>query len=188
MHLDPTDDGTFLFPRSSYPDASSFVRFWQTVKISDGVLSNITVGYAERIRKEAIKVGAGWGVVYDREHEAELHHRIPAREAAADKARLEAYDEFIAKWHVHNPKSIKPAFARSIARAGQLFYYSAALSEQEQMEVVSSTMNVDGAVMTVHEINTLYQLHEIRAHFQDPEVTSSERLEDLRIELQRLQV
>lgn len=188
VHLDPMDDGTFLFPPSEYPDASSFARFWNSVKISDGVLSNITVGYAEFIRKEAIKAGNGWGMVYDRENEAELHHKSPDREAAADAARAKAYDAFIAEWYENHPKKIQSSYARSIARAGQLFYYSGALTVEQQDEVIASTMTLNGKDMTIQEIYSSYQLQEIRSHFQDPEVTSSERLEDLRIELQRLQV
>lgn len=186
MQLDINTEGTFLFPPSGYSDANVYVKFWSDVPITDGVLSNITVGYAEFIRKESIAAGVRWGIQYDRENDKELHSKNPAREAAADIARQAAYDVFIDNWHETRPRRIRADYARAIARAGQLYYYSAALSNDDQDKVLGSTIALGSRQMTVNEIEDTFQLREIRPHFQDPEVTSSERLEDLRVEMQRL--
>ena len=186
MHFEPIEDATFLFPPATYADATEYIRFWLTIPVSDGTLANITVGYAELMRKEAIAAGNGWGVIYDRENDAELHHKRPEREAAADRARASAYEEFIGGWYANNPKEIRAPHARTIARAGQIFFFSAALSREQQDEVLRSTMSLADSAQTVRDIYSDYRLHYIRNHFQLPAVTSSELLLDIRLELQKL--
>ena len=188
MHFDLDEDGTFLFPPATYGDgtAAAYVKFWLEVPISDSILGNITVGYAELMRKEAIATGIRWGAGYDKEHYAELHHPNRAREAAADLAREAAYEDFMGGWYANNPKEIKGQHTRLIARAAQLFFFSRVLNDEDQNSVLESTLTINGQDRTVRDIYSSYRLKHIRSHFQLPAVTSSELLLDIRLELQKL--
>ena len=83
-------------------------------------------------------------------------------------------------------KEIKAPHARTIARAGQIFSFSAALNREDQSEVLGSTMSLAGSAQSVRDIYSDYRLEYIRTHFQLPAITSSELLLDIRLELQKL--
>jgi hypothetical protein len=187
VRLEPRDDGTFLFPPASYTDVAAYVNFWITVPISDSVLTNITKGYADLIRRQGVVVGSAWAQPYDYAHKNESTSSKDAVRAAANRARIAAHQVVMDEWFETHPERIKAGAARSIARAGQLFYYSSALSDEDKVEVKKSTMMVGDKELTIAEIESLYQLREIREHFQDLDANAADRLEDIRIELQRLQ-
>ena len=187
VRLMPREDGTFLFPPTTYEDASDFANFWMSVPISDGVLSNITAGYADLIRRLKDVEDVQWSQKYDTEHRKELLNGSDTAKAAARAKRSTAYDAFIAEWHESHPPRIKAGTARTIARAGQLYYFANALSDEDRDTIYSSTMTLGDKQMSVDDIMTRYQTYNIREYFQDPEVTAAERLEDLRQELRRMQ-
>jgi hypothetical protein len=193
VHLTPTNDGTFLFPPVAYGtnpdgnDLNEYVKFWTTAPISDGVLSNITSGYADLIRRQKIADGAVWAQGYDALHHKALHSNNETVKNAALADRAAAYAAFEEEWHKTRPAKIKAGTARSIARAGQLGYYGAALSDEDRVTVNQSTMLIGDEEITVFDIIGRYRLLEIRDNFQDPDSTAAERLEDLRQELRRMQ-
>ena len=187
VKLTPRDDGTFLFPPTSYKDEADYVSFWSNVPISDGVLSNITAGYAELIRKQLNAEKVPWGHRYDHEHAKDLHEGTEQQKDAARYRRSVEYEKFRLEWHKTYPERIKANSARAIARAGQIYYFATALSEEDRAVVRSSTLAVGDVDLTITEVVDRYQLRKLRPNFQDPEVTAAERLEDLRQELQRMQ-
>ena len=187
VRLEPKEEGTFLFPPTRYRDAQDYAQFWTTVPISDGVLANITAGYADMVRRQLTSDGITWGHRYDAAHEKDLHSGSEASIAAARRAREKAYEEWVEEWHLTKPRRIRAGSARTIARAGQLYYYTAGLSEEDKELIHSSTLFVEGNDWTVEQVEATFQLRNIREHFQDPEVTAAERLEDLRQELRLLQ-
>lgn len=187
MHLDQANDGTFLFPPYSYADVEDFAQFWLSVPISDGILANIRAGYADRNRQELDLYSTKWAVAYDREHQRDLFKGSASRQAKADADRVEAYDAARKAWSEQNPMVISPPHARAIARAGQMSFYSWMLGEQGSAEIDDATLWIGYTQMTVAEIVATYRLEYLRAHFQDPQVMASELLEDIRIELRKLQ-
>jgi hypothetical protein len=188
MHLEMNDEGTFLFPPAKYESMASYVRFWTNVPISDGVLSNIILGYADLVRRQADSSSLSWSHRYDAIHEKELHSSNDAKKAAAVTARDAAYHVHMVDFYRKHPIRIKADFARAVARAGQACYFASALPEEEKVEVRASTVTVGDTEMSIAEVTKLYQLQEIRESFQDPEVTAAERLEDLRIELRQMRM
>jgi hypothetical protein len=193
VQLLPTNDGSFLFPPVSYGtpgepnDVKSYVEFWTTSPISDGVLTNISGGYADLVRRQKAVDSLEWGRFYDAQNHKALTSGSDASKATALAARADSYEKFFASWHETRPEKIKAGTARSIARAGQLRYYSAALSEADRDVIYQSTMLIGEDELTVHQITDRYRLSELRDFFQDPEATAAERLEDLRQELRRMQ-
>lgn len=187
VRLMPREDGTFLFPPTTYEDAADYANFWTNVPISDGVLSNITSGYADLIRRQKDFVDVQWAQEYDANHRKELLNGSDSGKAAARAKRATAYDTFIAGWHEDYPARIKAGTARTIARAGQLYYFATALSDVDRDTIYASTMQLGDREISVDDLTTRYQTSRIREYFQDPEVTAAERLEDLRQELRRMQ-
>jgi hypothetical protein len=187
VRLVPRDDGTFLFPPASYADLASYADFWTRVPISDGVLSNITAGYADLIRRQGTFVGVEWGQRYDAQHKIELSQGSEKSRDAALLVRTEGHTAMMAEWHATHPERIKAGTARSIARAGQLVFFRSALKSSDQAELLESTITVGDEELTIAEVAARYQLSAIREYFQDPDVTTAERLEDLRVELRRMQ-
>ena len=193
VHLTPNEDGTFLFPPTQYgstpgkSELGAYVTFWTSAPISDGVLTNITSGYADLVRRQKIVEGHAWAARYDVAHRSALTTGSAASQNAAQVERDRAYEEFFANWHVTNPAKIRAASARSIARAGQLSFFATALSDEDGKQVDDSTLNINGVDMTVSQIVEQYRLGELRDYFQDPDATAAERLEDLRQELRKMQ-
>ncbi|MCU1585484.1 MAG: hypothetical protein JWM49_2040 [Microbacteriaceae bacterium] len=134
MHLEPLDQGTFLFPPATYTGIADYVNFWTTVPISDGVLANITAGYAEMIRLQLIAASVTWGHKYDAEHHKELHTGSDEKKIEVRKKRDGAHMVFVEEWHESHPRRIKPNIARSIARAGQLYFFHTSLSDEDSSE------------------------------------------------------
>lgn len=188
VHLAMKDEGTFLFPPARYDSMASYANFWANVPISDGVLSNIILGYADLVRQQASSESVRWGHRYDAVNEKELHHSSEARKSAAKAAREVAYNAHMADFYRAHPVRIKADFARAVARAGQAAYFATALTAEETEEVRLSTVTVGDTEMSLREVTALYQLGEIRENFQDPEVTAAERLEDLRVELRQMRM
>ena len=188
VHLSPPEaEGTFLFPPASYTGTDQFLTFWGNVQITDGVLSNITAGYAELIRRQANLISVDWGHKYDAVHKNDLHHGSKASQDEAAVTREKAYVSHLAEWYKTHPMKIKAGTARPVARAMQMFYYSSAFKDQSDMvEVQSATVEVLGEVLTTRQVTDVYQGGSLRDYFQDPSVTTAERMEDLRIELQRM--
>jgi hypothetical protein len=187
MHLTSNDVGTFLFPPVTYDSVDSYVKFWMTAPISDGVLSNITLAYDELIRRQWLSASVTWGHIYDNAHARELHNGTEKSKAEALAARNVAYNAAVEEWHVTRPKRIKADYARAVARAGQLSYYRTAFAETDQELINRFTISVGDQDMTVLEVVLSYQLGEIRPDFHDLASTSAERLEDIRTELRRMQ-
>jgi hypothetical protein len=188
VHLgQPASEGTFLFPPASYESVAQYTDFWANAPISDGVLSNITAGYADLIRRQANLLSVDWGHKYDAEHSRELHHGSKASMDAARKHREDAYLDHLAGWYISHPPKVKAGTARTVARAAQTVYFSSAFSDpNDRAEIQSSTMDLAGEILSVRDIVARYQMDKLRDYFQDPDVTTAERLEDLRIELQRM--
>lgn len=187
MRFESSDEGTFLFPPASYASVVAYANFWARVPISDGVLSNITAGYADLIRRQKIAESTVWGQRYDDAHDQELHHGTDSARAAARDRRSKAYDDYMQKWHETYPEKIKAGSARSVARAAQAYFYSGVLVEAEREEIYSATILLSANQVTIADVADLYQLHRIRDFFQDPDVTAAERLEDIRVELRNMQ-
>ena len=187
-HLEIKDEGTFLFPPATYESMASYARFWSNVPISDGVLANITLGYADLVRRQADSSSLTWGHRYDAIHEKELHHSNATKKAAAVTARDLAYHEHMAAFYRTHPIRIKADFARAISRAGQAWYFATALSLEEKREIRESTVTVGGEELSISDVSERYQLHDIRDYFQNPEVTAAERLEDLRVEIRKMRL
>ncbi|TFD72140.1 hypothetical protein [Cryobacterium sp. Hb1] len=188
MTFDSFAEGTFLFPPEEYPDAAAYLQFWNTVPISDGVLANISAARAELLRKRSIATGVSWGQTYDAKNALELHHKNPRREAIADAARAVAYEAHMTEWWGDTPKEIDPSFARRVARTGQMYWYRTCLSEEDQLEVEKTTVYMGGKDLTLGRACGRYLLNEIRASFREPATTMAELLDDVRVEIQRLQV
>ena len=188
VKLEPREDGTFLFPPTKYDDMAHYVDFWMKVPISDAVLSNITAGHADLVRRQLDAASTDWAIEYDIAHRKELTTGSDDAIRAAKASRELAHDEFVDKYFTQHPQKIRPVDARSIARAGQLSYHRAALSPNEEEAVHEATMYLRDGELSVGDIVDRYQLGELRGYFQDPEVTASERLEDLRLELRSLRL
>jgi hypothetical protein len=188
MHLEMNDEGTFLFPPAKYESMASYVRFWTNVPISDGVLSNIILGYADLVRQQANSVSVQWGHRYDAMNEKELHHSNATRKADAKAARDVAYNAHMAEFYKAHPVRIKADWARAVARAGQAAFFAGALSDADVEEIAAATVTVGDHEMSIRDVAITYQLSSIRESFQDPEVTAAERLEDLRIELRQMRM
>lgn len=186
VKLDQNDVGTFLYPPSSYSDLTSYVNFWATVEISDGILGNLTAAYADLIRKQNVAAAADFIAKYDRNHPEIRSANEKKREIAIDE-RGTAYARHTNDFEDSQPQVINPTVARSIARAGQMYYYSSILTEEEDRQLRKATMRIGSSDRTVEEICIRYHLKDLRAYFQEPSVTASERLEDIRTELRRIQ-
>jgi hypothetical protein len=187
MTFDSFAEGTFLFPPEKYPDAAAYLQFWNTVPISDGILANISAARAELLRKRSIATGVSWGHIYDAKNTLELHHKNPRREAIADAARAVAYEAHMTEWWGDKPKEIYPQVARRIVRAGQMFWYQYSLDEEDRMEVLTTTVRFGGKDLTLEQACDRYNLGEIRTSFREPAVTAADLLDDVRVEIQRLQ-
>lgn len=148
VHLTSNDEGTFLFPPTSFDSVESYAKFWTAVPISDGILANITLGYAEMIRKQSIAVGVRWGHTYDNAHARELHQGSDRSKAEALAARDAAYNAYFEEWHQTRPRRIKADYARSVARTGQLSYYRGSLSSADQDAIHASTISIGGKDLT----------------------------------------
>jgi hypothetical protein len=183
VRLESNDVGTFLFPPSSYSDVSEYLSFWGNVDISDGVLANITAGYADLVRRQTNLLSVDWGHKYDRENEHALRQGSPESREAARESRDAAHIEMQSEWYVTHPPRIKATWARNIARAGQISYFRTALDEARWDDIVGSTIMVGTEEITVRDANERYQLGQIREYFVDPEVSAAERLEQLRQDL-----
>lgn len=186
VHLESRDEGTFLFPPTSYRDVQHYADFWMNAPISDGVLSNITAGYNELMRVQVNAVTGEWRRPYDIQHEKELTRGSRTDIEAATERRTQAYNDMLAGWHADHPAKIRAGTARTIARVGQLVYYTSSLSDEDAEVIRSSTVAIGDQTFTCVEAFKRYQLGALRDHFQDPDITSAERLEDLRQELRNL--
>lgn len=180
------DKGTFLFPPASYENLASYAHFWAAVPISDGILSNIILGYADRVRQQADSSGLQWSFRYDAKNSSALHSTSPNRKAKAEADRADAFADHMAKFYETHPVRIPADSARAIARAGQAAYYCYVLTQEEIDELADSTVTVGGTDMSIDDVTGFYLLNEIRGSFQDPQVTTAERLEDVRLELRTI--
>ena len=187
-HLEIKDEGTFLFPPAKYESMASYAKFWSNVPISDGVLANITVGYADLVRRQADSSGSTWGHRYDAVNEKALHHSNDTKKTAAVEARDVAYYAHMAAFYEEHPVRIKADFARAIARAGQACYFASALPLEEMDEIHEATVTVGQEELSIFDVTKRYQLGDIRDYFQNPEVTAAERLEDLRVEIRKMRL
>ncbi|MEC5148801.1 hypothetical protein [Cryobacterium sp. GrIS_2_6] len=142
MRLEPRDDGTFLFPPSAYSDVASYADFWTRVEISDGVLANITKGYADLIRTQVSNLGVNWSHKYDYDHDQELHHGSESSRDTARARRTAAWDKVKADVYTRCPEKIKAGTARTIARAGQAVFYRSALPDENHDELTQATMSI----------------------------------------------
>jgi hypothetical protein len=183
VRLESNDEGTFLFPPAVYENSAAYLRFWANVPISDGVLANVSAGYADSIRRQTNLLGVDWGHIYDREHEVQLHQGSTTSREAAREQRNVAHSAMLAEFYETHPPRIKAGFARTVARAGQIYFYQASLDKADVAEVLASTVQLGSETLTVLDVQGRYKLSDIRDYFQDPEISAAERLEDLRIEL-----
>jgi len=180
-------EGSFLFP-VEHSDVQSYCRFWMSVPISDGVLSNVVQGYAELVRYDAVLDSSEWSARWDFANKKDLDSKSESTVRRALDRRDAEWEEHYAEWCAGRQMRIRPNDARNIARAGQLAYFRGQLSEQDQQAVLESTLRVNDSEATVNDIALAYRLDEIREFFQDPEATAAEKLEDLRLELRRMQL
>ena len=187
MNLTPCDNGTFLFPPSNYKNTTEYVDFWCSVPISDGVLGNITAGYADLVRRQLNAEKVPWGHRYDYQHSKDLTSGTEQQKDAARYRRSVDYEKFKIGWYKTYPEGIRAGAARSIARAGQMCHFASGWNADDAAVIRASTLRIHSEDLTVEGIVGRYQLDKIRAYFQDPRVTAAERLEDVRQELQRIQ-
>lgn len=186
MHLVPKPDGTFLFPPFAYADVQTYADFWMNVSISDGILSNITAGYDDLIEEQANPVGTAWRLQYDSINAKELAKGDHDTHQRAMEKRTAAHRKHMAEWRAQRPAHILAVDARTIARAGQLSFHRAGLNSAGEELVNGSTMSVSGKDMTVLEIVETYQLGDLRNYFQEPEMSTAERIEGLRDDFRQL--
>lgn len=188
VQLSPSKDGTFLYPPENWSSAEEYASFWMTVPVSDAVLGNVSAGYAELVRHDAVLDASSWTAKWDYAHRRELDSTSESVVRRAVEKRQEEWDDHYAAWCAERHERIRPNDARAIARVGQLVYFSSSLPDEAQEAIWQSTLRVDNAEKSVGQVYEEYRLGELRDYFQDPEATAAEKLEDLRLELRRMQL
>ncbi|WAC50295.1 hypothetical protein [Frigoribacterium sp. SL97] len=188
-----SSEGSFLYPPERWESTDgdgglrSYLDFWSRVEISDGVLGNVTTGYAELIRHEASLDSSQWTAHFNSAHYKVLNGGSETAVRRVLEQRDSEWEAHFAEWASQRHMRIRPNDVRAIARAGQLWYFSGSLPEEAQTVIWESTMRVNDSETTVGRVYTDYRLEELREYFQDPETTAAEKLEDLRLELRRMQ-
>ena len=186
MRLEPSDEGTFLFPPARYTSVAAYAEFWAKVPISDGILANVTAGYAKMIHLQKTLEEIEWVRSYDRAHK--LGVKGPASKKMMDAyiGRPAACAAHLAEWHKPFPEGIKADMVRNIARAGQVSFFRSAFDPAGQAEIMAWTILVGDEYLSVLDVEKRYQLGCLRPYFQDPDRTAA-ALEVVRVERPRMQ-
>lgn len=188
VRLEPRDEGSFLYPPETCANLEAYTNFWLNVPIPESILGNVCAGYDDLIRGLRDAERLRWMAAYDRENGASLHHKDPSIALAAAEERELADYMHIDNWHRENhPSQLPPTAIRSVVRAGQMAWYRYLLPEEDQERVLDMTFLVRQTDMPISKMVHRYLLSDLRDSFRDPEITASERLEDIRLELRRLQ-
>lgn len=176
--------GTFLYPPLEYAGANDYIEFWSNVPISDGVLSNIRAGYAEAVRKDLDHALFVWAREYDAKHSRALQSPLDKKREKALEERQAAGDAYRVEYMKGAPERLHPTQTRTIARVGQMINNIQILNQDDADAVRSHRVQLGpGWTPTVEEVDELFQLGRIYEYFEDPDVTASERLEDVRLEI-----
>jgi hypothetical protein len=159
--------GTFLFPPLPR-SAAQHIAFWETCPVGDDVLENVSFGYE--------KWASEWHA--PRQYQWLTATFYPAKRinrAKADAGELSHQDQKMvddaAKAYSRDvlsatvPVVIDPIDARTIARVGQMYYYSGGLPANERAAVEAHRIALRYETMSVYEITAKYNLTGIRHHF-----------------------
>jgi hypothetical protein len=176
--------GTFLFPPATR-SAAQHIAFWETCEIDDSVLENISLGYEKwahdwqdgQVRKWLMDVYYP-SVRLDKwkGNDNQLSHaQIAARESAAAEYAKTQLDPI-------HPKKISSVDARNVARAGQLFFYSSDLTEEDRAAVDASMIPFRHGPVSVEDTVTRFNLIRMRPFFAGQTRALVESLDQIRVE------
>lgn len=176
--------GTFLFPPRPR-SATQQISFWTEVEIEDAVLENIALGYEK------------WAYAWHQaqktkwlESEYFPRHRIDVFKYRAGMLDAKITQQIEAAVREHSksvleqthPRAISPVDVRDVARAGQMYFWSGALPEEDQEVIDEYALIVEGKPMMVRDIVDRYSTASIRTWFAGPTRAIVESLEQVRLD------
>ncbi len=174
--------GTFLFPPRPR-SAQQLIRFWTEVEIEDAVLETLSLGY-ERWADgwQRAQVSKWLDEVYLPSQKID---RYKYRAGQINEAQRQAIAAAVGDYRrsslepVH-PERIPAMDARTVARAGQMWFYAGALSEEDQQLVDEHSVLVGDRPESVAQVVDRYNLRGIRDWFAGPTRAIVESLEQQR--------
>lgn len=177
-------DGSFLKPSPS-STAEHCINFWSSVNIPDEIIEQAEKAYAavreEEIATDMETASKSWAASYVAENPQ------PRREGKElDKwtgryqAELEAYQESIVDGITNSrPRYLGSYDARQVVRAAQMYHHRphGLKFPEESFRVLDYQVELFDGVMTVEEIERVYQMDKI--YFCLEEVQKDDRLQQL---------
>lgn len=176
--------GTFLFPPRPR-SAAQHIAFWESCDIDDSILENICLGYEkwaynwheEQQRQWLFKTWYAENGIDP--YRGQGDNISPAQIASREEAARDYSTEVLSKTH---PRRISPTDARAVARAGQMYYFSSDLSDEDGALIDSHPIVLRGETLSAKEIVTMYNLTGLRGFFAGQTRAIVESLDQIRVE------
>jgi hypothetical protein len=155
-------DGSYAYPPAPR-SAEQHITFWESVPIPDTKLTATITAYKQMREQVGIEAAEEaverWKVSNPDPTQFSTRAQKQGEKWSNDAGAV--YDAAFAQAVAPLPETIYRTSVRPLVRAHQMRLYSRPLPQSERQKVLDYELLVDGQVLTVQQIEDLYQLSQI---------------------------